>query len=102
MNEWLTVADGVRRRIRLDGEKMMMVEVEFAKGAVGSLHSHPHEQLTYVTKGRMRFTLAGKAVDVPSGETIRMPPDMPHEALALEPSALIDIFSPPREDFRAK
>ncbi|KDS95766.1 pectin degradation domain protein, partial [Escherichia coli 2-011-08_S4_C1] len=28
--------------------KMMAVEVNFEQGAIGPMHNHPHEQLTYV------------------------------------------------------
>jgi hypothetical protein len=34
---------------------MMAVEVNFAAGAVGPMHNHPHEQLTYVLSGEFEF-----------------------------------------------
>ena len=30
---------------------MMAVEVNFELGAIGPMHNHPHEQLTYVLSG---------------------------------------------------
>ena len=41
------LGNGVTRRILAHDGKMMAVEVNFAAGAVGPMHNHPHEQLTY-------------------------------------------------------
>ncbi len=98
--EWVKMTEGVKRRIRIDGEKMMLVEIRFEAGAVVPMHSHPHEQVTYVATGRMLFTLNGEKVEVPAGGSIHMPSNAPHDARALEASVLLDTFSPPREDLR--
>ena len=39
---------GVVRKILGHEGGMMIVQNDFEKGAVGALHSHPHEQTTYV------------------------------------------------------
>ena len=36
--------EGVERRILAYTDELMIVENSFEKGAVGSLHSHPHPQ----------------------------------------------------------
>jgi quercetin dioxygenase-like cupin family protein len=99
-NEWQAAEPGVRRRIVVDGEKMMLVEVHFEPGAVGNLHKHPHEQATRVISGRVRFTLDGQERVVATGEHLLIPSNTMHGAEALEESLLLDIFSPPRQDFR--
>ena len=98
--EWVTMTEGVKRRIRVDGEKMMLVEVRFEAGAAVPQHSHPHEQISYVASGRMLFTVNGQEVEVAAGESLHLPSNVPHAARALEASAVLDTFSPPREDFR--
>jgi quercetin dioxygenase-like cupin family protein len=35
-------------------DNVMMVKVAFEKGAVGSLHSHYHTQISYVESGALR------------------------------------------------
>jgi quercetin dioxygenase-like cupin family protein len=97
---WFQMAPGVKRRIREDGEKLMLVEVQFEAGAVVAEHHHVHEQVSYIVSGRMVFTMEGKEIDVAAGGSLRMPSDVPHAARAVEPSVALDAFSPPREDFR--
>jgi quercetin dioxygenase-like cupin family protein len=98
--EWVVTGEGVRRRIMVDGEKLMLTEVHFEQGGVGALHSHPHEQATLVVTGRVRFTLAGVEHEYTAGQCIYVPSNLVHGMVALEESLVLDTFSPPREDFR--
>jgi quercetin dioxygenase-like cupin family protein len=100
MTEWVNVADGVKRRVIADGEKMMQVEVAFEPNGVGALHSHPHEQTTYILEGRIVFTVEGQEREMRAGEVIVIPGGKTHGVVALQKSVLLDTFSPPREDFR--
>ena len=90
---------GVTRRVLAYTEQLMIVEVNFEAGSVGSVHTHPHCQNTYVKSGRFRFTIDGAPVEVGPGDTIAFPADIPHGTLCLEPGTLLDIFTPMREDF---
>jgi quercetin dioxygenase-like cupin family protein len=63
-------------------------------------HSHPHEQITYVAEGRVRFFLGSNLYDLSAGDMIAVPADVPHSIQLLTPTArLVDTFSPVREDF---
>ena len=73
--------------------------VHGAAGGVGSVHTHPHCQNTYVQSGRFRFTVDGEAVEVGPGDTLAFPSGIPHGTLCLEAGTLLDIFTPMREDF---
>ncbi len=58
----LSVVDngkGIVRKVLSYEGKMMAVLNEFKTNAVGELHSHPHEQITYELSGRFRFTIDG-------------------------------------------
>ena len=90
---------GVSRRVLAYSDRLMIVEVNFEAGGVGTVHTHPHCQNTYVKSGRFRFTIDGAPVEVGPGDTIAFPPDLPHGTLCLEAGTLLDIFSPMREDF---
>ena len=100
-SEWVQMTAGVKRRIKEDGEKVMLIEVRFEAGAAVAAHSHPHEQATYVASGRMEFTVDGKLIEVGAGESLLLRSNVPHAARALEASVIVDAFSPPREDLRA-
>ena len=90
---------GVSRRVLAYTESLMIVEVHFAAGGVGSVHTHPHCQNTYVRSGRFRFNVDGEAVEVGPGDTLAFPSGIPHGTLCLEAGALLDIFTPMRDDF---
>lgn len=90
---------GVSRKVLAYNDDLMIVEVHFEKGGVGSAHTHPHLQSTYVKSGAFRFTIDGQEVTVREGDTLAMPGNVSHGTLCLEAGVLIDIFSPMRKDF---
>ncbi|WP_088831165.1 cupin domain-containing protein [Paenibacillus tyrfis] len=98
INVWENAEPGVKRKIFEPGSGIMMMEVHFEEGAEGYVHSHPHEQLSYCLKGRLEFTVDGETKVVVAGETIYIPSGAKHGCRALEASALLDSFTPVRED----
>ncbi|APH03944.1 cupin domain-containing protein [Bacillus weihaiensis] len=95
---WEQAEPGVKRRIFPPGKSIMMMEVHFEEGAEGYAHSHPHEQLTYCIKGEFEFTIDGEAHILKPGETIFIPSGATHGAKALQAGAIIDTFTPLRDD----
>ncbi|HEB4091425.1 cupin domain-containing protein [Enterobacter cloacae] len=93
------LGNGVTRRILAHSGKMMAVEVNFAQGAIGPMHSHPHEQLTYVLSGEFEFTIGEEKHIVRAGDTLYKAPHVMHGCVCLQPGALLDTFTPVREDF---
>ncbi|WP_284641351.1 cupin domain-containing protein [Paenibacillus silviterrae] len=98
INVWENAEPGVKRKIFEPGKGIMMMEVHFEEGAEGYLHSHPHEQLSYCLKGKLEFSIDGEKTVITAGETIYIPSGAKHGCRALEPSALLDSFTPVRED----
>ena len=84
------------------GENVMIARVLLKKGSVVPRHSHHNEQLTYILEGALKFLIDGKEIVVGAGEVLCIPPNMPHEAEALEDTVDLDIFNPPREDWIEK
>lgn len=101
---------GVRRRTLAAGERLMQMFVEFAPGAAIPEHAHPHEQVSHVVSGSIRFDLAAagpaataRSVELGAGETLLIPGNVPHGATATREGALLlETFGPPREDLLAK
>ncbi len=52
---------GVSRRVLSHTPELMLVEVAFASGAVVPVHSHPHQQISYIKAGRFSFTSKGES-----------------------------------------
>ena len=96
--EWKPAEVGVKRRMVANGKHMMAMEVCFEASAEGNKHSHPHEQVSRLLKGRMTFFLGDESYELTEGQMIVIPGNIIHGVRALEESLLLDIFSPPRED----
>jgi quercetin dioxygenase-like cupin family protein len=81
------------------GDTMMVARVLIKKGGYVPKHSHFNAQVTYILEGALKFGIDGKEIVVCAGEVLCIPPNMPHEAVALEDTIDLDIFNPPREDW---
>lgn len=90
---------GITRRILARGGSMMGVEASFEKGAVGSVHKHPHEQVSYIVSGSFEYVADGVKYVLKAGDSYYVEPEVAHGAVALEDSVILDIFTPQREDF---
>ena len=84
------------------GNEVMLARVLMKKGAHVPLHHHHNEQVTYILEGALKFAIDGKEVVVRAGEVLCIPPNMPHEAWALEETVDLDVFNPPRADWLNK
>jgi quercetin dioxygenase-like cupin family protein len=91
---------GVIRRTLTSGDRTMLCEIELKQGAVVPLHTHPHEQTGYLSRGRLLFRIGDEERELREGDSWCVPGDVPHLVTALEDSIAIDIFSPPREEYR--
>jgi quercetin dioxygenase-like cupin family protein len=89
----------ISRRI-LTGEKSMVVWWSMKAGVHAAAHHHPHEQVFWVLKGRMEFRLGPEKRTCVAGDVGVIPGGVEHEAWFPEDTEVVDIFSPPREDFR--
>ena len=93
------VAKGIKRQMVI-GEKVMVCRFTFDPFTVTEVHSHPHEQITLVIRGKVRFTIDGQPIIAAPGDVLHFPSNNRHGATMLdEEVVLIDIFSPIREDF---
>ena len=91
---------GVSRKILNYGGNLMMVEVTMQKGGRGEVHTHPHEQISYIAAGSFEFTVGDEKQTVHRGDSLYVASNIPHGTLSLEDgSIVVDIFTPIREDF---
>lgn len=97
--EWEVLGGGVSRKFLGFDNQIMMVQVKFEKGAVGTAHEHFHTQSTYCAEGKFEFTIDGEKQIVSAGDGVYIAPNLIHGALCLEAGILIDVFAPVREDF---
>jgi unsaturated pyranuronate lyase len=98
-NTLVDVGGGLTRKVAAYNENLMCVEVHFEAGTNAALHSHPHEQITYVISGRFEFTVGDETYTVSAGDSLYKQPNIIHGATCLEAGTLLDVFTPHREDF---
>ena len=101
---WATVPiemleEGIERQLVV-GDDLMLCRLRIAPNIVTAAHDHPHEQITMVERGRVRFTIGSEERIAQAGDVLHFPSGCWHGATMLdEEVVLIDIFTPVREDF---
>jgi quercetin dioxygenase-like cupin family protein len=94
------ISDKITRRT-LSGAQGMMVWWEMKAGAHAAAHSHPHEQLVWIVRGKMDFRIGDERRVMGPGDVAVIPGGVEHEGWFPEDSLALDVFAPPREDFLA-
>ena len=88
-------------RVRfVHSEHMTFAYWTIRAGAALPLHSHPHEQVATITKGRLEMTIEGENRFLEPGVVAVIPPNARHSGTALTDSEIVDAFYPVREDYR--
>jgi quercetin dioxygenase-like cupin family protein len=80
---------------------MTIGEVSIDADTVVPMHSHPHEQITYVIEGRFEFTIGDTSTILEPGVAAMIPGGALHGGRTITACKVIDIFAPAREDYRA-
>jgi len=93
--------DGVLART-VDGDNCSIGIVELDPDSHVPEHSHPNEQLGLVVRGSVRFRVGDEERELGPGGTWNIRPNVPHEVhTGPDGAVVIDVFSPPRDDWRA-
>jgi quercetin dioxygenase-like cupin family protein len=95
---WQQPDPKIKRQIYGYNHELMMVKVVFETGGIGTVHQHPHTQVTYVESGKFEMTIGDETVILTKGDGYFVPPHIPHGCICLEAGMLVDSFSPMRED----
>lgn len=84
------------------GDKSTLGLVMLEKGSKVPLHSHRHEQITYIVKGQLQMVIDGKDWLLEEGMYYVIPSNVMHSAVALTDCQVIDVFAPVREDYKVE
>ena len=96
---WVPMGPGVQRQVLAQGADLMLVRVTFEQDAVGALHEHPHQQISYVESGQFEYTIADETRLLNPGDSCLVPGNTRHGVRCLAAGVLIDAFTPRRDDF---
>jgi quercetin dioxygenase-like cupin family protein len=95
------LVQGAESRL-LFGQKLTLSFIEIAPHTHFPRHRHPEEQFMVVLEGEIDEIIEDQIVRLRAGDVCYLPADVEHGGYTYEsPCRAIDIFSPPREDFRA-
>jgi quercetin dioxygenase-like cupin family protein len=93
--------DGVTARL-VEGERMTLAIVEVAGGRVVPEHTHENEQIGFVIRGTIRFTIGDETRELGPGGSWSIPSNVPHRAEAGPDGAIVaEAYAPGRADWAA-
>lgn len=91
---------GVDFLVGATGECMMVTLMTFREDQEVGTHRHPHEQAGYCVRGRFVLTIDGGSTVIEPDDSYVIPGGAPHSYRVLEDALAVEVFSPPREDYR--
>jgi quercetin dioxygenase-like cupin family protein len=94
------LAPGVTARV-FPGVNAMLSVVTLEPRSVSPVHAHPQEQWGVCLEGEWIRIQDGVEHHVQAGDFWQTPPNVPHGGRTLEARCVVlDIFAPPREEYR--
>ena len=84
--------DLMKEDLSVPGREVVQVLVEFAPGVAFPRHSHPGEELVYVTEGLIEYQLEGRQpVTLKAGDVLFIPHGTPHTAKNVGPGKAAEL-----------
>jgi quercetin dioxygenase-like cupin family protein len=83
----------------IHAEHLTIARIGIARGGAVPTHAHVNEQVLNLISGRLKVILDGKEIVLEGGQTLVIPPNLPHSVEALETVVAVDVFSPRRDDW---
>jgi quercetin dioxygenase-like cupin family protein len=82
------------------GARSMVTKMHYRKDNVIPFHSHPNEQSGYLLSGRILVLTRDSRHELGPGDTYSIPANVEHSIEIIEAAEEVQMFTPPREDFR--
>ena len=82
------------------GEHIMISLADLEPASQVPAHTHPHEQMGMVLEGALTMVIGGESRDLKAGDVFLIPSNLEHSiSTGNVTTRVLDIFSPPRQDF---
>ena len=91
---------GVNFEVLAVSDKTMITVMKYAEGNRVGMHKHPNEQGGYVVSGKFKVWIGNEEDILEAGDSYIVPENTEHAFEVIEPGDIIDVFVPPREDYR--
>jgi quercetin dioxygenase-like cupin family protein len=86
------------RMVHTEGMTVASWRVE--AGSVLPMHSHPHEMIVNLLEGELEITVGEESTVLHAGGMAVIPGNVPHGVTARTACRILDVWHPPREDYR--
>jgi len=70
------------------------MEIHYQPGVGSAVHTHSHESLVYIVRGKVKVTVADESYILESGDVCRHPKGVAHSVEAIEETVMVEIKSP--------
>jgi quercetin dioxygenase-like cupin family protein len=100
--EQIEMFTGIHRRTMATTDEAMLCQFVLDKDGAVPTHHHMNDQVGYVVSGKIEMTIGKEVRVLTKGDSYAVPGGIPHSTRALEDSLVVDVFSPPREDYRTE
>lgn len=97
---YILVLDGIKRKTLVYATDTLLTEFRLAKDRILPQHKHPEEQTGYLVSGHIILLIDGERYDMLPGDSWAIPGNVEHGAETLEDSVALEVFSPPRADYK--
>ncbi|MFX1414296.1 MAG: cupin domain-containing protein [Promethearchaeota archaeon] len=98
--EFIKALDGIFRKTLAYNDHLMLCYFTLHKGSEVPIHSHKEHQVGYVLRGKLKFMTENGNFIAKEGDSYIFNSYEKHGAIILEDSNVIDVFNPPREDYK--
>ncbi len=99
-NGYAEVLSGIKIKTLVYGEKTLMTEFVLSKGSLLHEHTHTHEQIGYLVKGKIKLFIESNSQIINPGDSWCVPSNSRHRADILEDSSAVEVFAPCREEYK--
>ena len=100
--EQIEMWPGIFRRTMATTDEAMVCEFLMERGAEVAPHSHSNDQVGYIISGKIEITIGKEMRVCQGGDSYAIPGGIVHQARVVEETLTIDVFSPPRNDYRTE
>ena len=93
--------NGITRQMITAGN-MMLAQIFVPKGVSFPAHRISSEQITIYVKGGAVYQSEQSRIEAREGDILHIPAGVQHSDQVVEDTVVLDVFSPPREDWLKK
>ncbi len=90
---------GVSFELLSYGKKSMVTKMNYKLGDNVPFHNHPNEQAGYVISGKIHIQFETFDEVLEGGDSYVISENVEHSLKVIEEGEVIDVFTPPREDY---